>query len=166
MLEGQLLMHYIRCSCLIQQLQDHSSVFGFLYDIQKCPFQQSKPSSFFITAKPCNKQGWDIDADRELCVWFLRRDPLEILHFLHRRSLIKRFPNTSANVRIVLTLPVSVVTGERSFSQLKLIKSHVTREIGGSSHVSVESCKDFLLWRTLSLVSQFAKKDQEGKVKF
>ena len=36
-------------------LQKHTSVFGFLYDIRKCPIQQDKPSSFFITAKPCNK---------------------------------------------------------------------------------------------------------------
>jgi len=57
---------------------------------------------------------------------------------------------------------VSVVTGERSFSQLKLIKSHnhVAREIGGSGHVSAES--GFLSWRTLSVS---LPKDQEGKVK-
>jgi len=36
-------------------LQKHNSLFDFLYDIQKCLVQQDKPSSFFITAKPCNK---------------------------------------------------------------------------------------------------------------
>jgi len=47
---------------------------------------------------------------------------MEILHFLHRYSLMKLFPNISADFRIVLILFVCVVTRERSFSKLKLIK--------------------------------------------
>jgi len=75
----------------------------------------------------------------ELCILFLQRDPLETLHFLPRHNLIKHFPSISADFRIVLNLPVSVVTGEMSFSQLKLIKSynHVVREIGGLSQARV-----------------------------
>jgi len=38
------------------------------------------------------------------------------VRFLHRHSLIKCFPNISADFRIVLSLPVSVVTGEELFS--------------------------------------------------
>jgi len=47
----------------------------------------------------------------------------------------------SADFRILLTLSVSVVTGERNFFQLKLINSHnhIAGEIGESSHVSIES---------------------------
>ena len=95
--------------------------------------------------------------------YFLRRDPREILHFLHRHGLMKRFPNLTADIRIVLIRPVSVVTGERSFSQLKLIKSHnhVAREISGSSHVSVESETSFHERHCQSV----AKNDQEGKIK-
>jgi len=40
-----------------QQMQEHSSVFGFLYDIQNVPSPANKPKFFlfFIIAKPCNK---------------------------------------------------------------------------------------------------------------
>jgi len=56
----------------------------------------------------------------------------------------QRFPNILADFRNLLTPCVRVVTiatGERSFSHLKLIKlhNHVAREIDGSSHVTTES---------------------------
>jgi len=83
----------------------------------------------------------DIDADRgTVCIVYSKRSSGN-LHFLYRHSLIKRFRNISADFRIALTLPVSVVTGDRSFSQQKLIKSynHVARQIDGSSHLPAES---------------------------
>ena len=35
------------------------------------------------------------------------------------------FPNTAIAIRILLTIPVSVATGERSYSKLKLIKTYL-----------------------------------------
>jgi len=42
------------CDMRFQQLQEYSSISSLLYDILKCP-AQTKPSSFLITAKPCDK---------------------------------------------------------------------------------------------------------------
>jgi hypothetical protein len=50
--------------------------------------------------------------------------PLDALKYLAKFSLFDAFPNLSIALRILLTLPVSVVSGERSFSRLKLIKNY------------------------------------------
>jgi len=68
----------------------------------------------------------------------------------------------SADLRILLTLSMSVVTGERSFFQLKLINSHnhIAGEIGESGHVSIESGTSPPEGHCQSL----CQKHQEGKV--
>lgn len=48
--------------------------------------------------------------------------PLEILKFLKRHDC---FPNASIAYRILLTIPVTVASAERSFSKLKLLKSYL-----------------------------------------
>ena len=39
--------------------------------------------------------------------------------------MLDSFPNTCIAYRILLTIPVTVVSAERSFSKLKLIKSYL-----------------------------------------
>lgn len=48
--------------------------------------------------------------------------PLEILKFLKRHDC---FPNASIAYRILLTIPVTVASAERSISKLKLLKSYL-----------------------------------------
>ena len=48
--------------------------------------------------------------------------PVEILKFLKRHDC---FPNASIAYRIMLTIPVTVASAERSFSKLKLLKSYL-----------------------------------------
>jgi hypothetical protein len=48
--------------------------------------------------------------------------PLEILKFLKRHDC---FPNASIAYRVLLTIPVTVASAERSFSKLKLLKSYL-----------------------------------------
>jgi hypothetical protein len=47
---------------------------------------------------------------------------LEILKFLKRHNY---FPNASIAYRVLLTIPVTVASAERSFSKLKLLKSYL-----------------------------------------
>jgi len=50
---------------------------------------------------------------------------LDILQYLLSNDLINIFPNLSISLRILLTMPVTVATGERSFSKLKVIKNYL-----------------------------------------
>ena len=74
----------------------------------------------------------DIDAEDLCCelVAIARRLPKsmlpqEVLLFILQQKLLDNMPNVSVAVRILLTLPVSVASGERSFSKLKLIKTYI-----------------------------------------
>lgn len=55
----------------------------------------------------------------------LIKTPVDILNFMTEFGLVENFPNLTIALRIMLTLPVSVATGERSFSKLKIIKNYL-----------------------------------------
>src|SRR5215813_233578 len=55
--------------------------------------------------------------------------PLDVLNYLCQSNLITLYTNTAIALRILLTLPVSVASGERSFSKLKLIKHYLRSSI-------------------------------------
>jgi hypothetical protein len=58
--------------------------------------------------------------------------PLDALKYLSKFSLFDVFPNLWVALRILLSLPVSVASGERSFSRLKLIKNDLRSTMGQS----------------------------------
>jgi hypothetical protein len=68
---------------------------------------------------------------------------IELLRFLHLNRLQEVFPNVSIVLRIVLTIPVTVASGERSFSKLKLIKTYLRASmkqdrLNGLAKLSIE----------------------------
>lgn len=50
---------------------------------------------------------------------------LDILNAIMKRNLENVLPNAVIALRIMLTCPVSVASGERSFSKLKIIKNYL-----------------------------------------
>jgi hypothetical protein len=50
---------------------------------------------------------------------------LELFRFLHFNCLHEVFPTVSVALRVLLTIPITVASGERSFSTLKLIKTYL-----------------------------------------
>ena len=50
---------------------------------------------------------------------------LQILSYIYRNNLVELYPNLSIALRLMMTVPVTVASGERSFSHLKLIKTHL-----------------------------------------
>ena len=70
--------------------------------------------------------------------------PLDVLRYMHKNQLHEVLPNLSITLRILLTIPVTVASGERSFSRLKLIKTYLrstmTQErLVGLSLLSIEN---------------------------
>lgn len=51
--------------------------------------------------------------------------PIDILNYITKKNLQSLFPNLFIVLRIYLTLPISVASGERSFSKLKQIKNYL-----------------------------------------
>ncbi|XP_065642987.1 zinc finger MYM-type protein 1-like [Hydra vulgaris] len=61
---------------------------------------------------------------------FEKSSPINILQLIHKYSLTDAYPNTAIAIRIFLTIPVTVATRERSFSELKLIKNYKRSTMG------------------------------------
>ena len=59
--------------------------------------------------------------------------PLDLLNKITSLNLESVFSNISIALRILLTLPVTVASAERSFSKLKLIKNYLWSNMGQSS---------------------------------
>jgi hypothetical protein len=115
------------------QLNHHNNIFDFLYNIASCK-NYEKPELL----KKCTDLGkalavngeCDIDS-LELFeeILFLREvvkpeaKPFQVLEYIARNDFAT--PNASVALRIMLTLPVTVASGERSFSKLKIIKNYL-----------------------------------------
>lgn len=70
--------------------------------------------------------------------------PLKVLSFLHDMKSAVDFPNFWTALRILLTIPVTVASGERSFSKLKLIKTYLRsamsqERLNGLAILSIEN---------------------------
>jgi hypothetical protein len=67
--------------------------------------------------------------------------PLEVLRFITKYDFA---PNVAVALRILLTLPMSVASGKRSFSVLKLIKNYVRpsvsqERLSGLATIAIEN---------------------------
>lgn len=51
--------------------------------------------------------------------------PSEILDYICQDNILDIYPNMSIALRLPLTLPVTVASGDRSFLKLKLIKTYL-----------------------------------------
>mgnify|MGYP003530496588 CR=1 FL=1 len=135
------------------QLNEHCDAFEFLYDIANIKKDFSKES---LREKCLNLQkilstdtSADIDGvellDELLALSELiepKTSPIKVLQFILRNNNFT--PNVSIALRILLTQPVSVASGERSFSKLKLIKDYLRstmsqNRLTGLSLISIES---------------------------
>ena len=48
-----------------------------------------------------------------------------MLDYIYKENILDLYPNMSIALRLLLTLPVTVASGERGFSKLKLIKTYL-----------------------------------------
>ena len=84
-----------------------------------------------------------------------------MLNYLCQNKLENGFPNLFVALRILLTLPISVASVERSFSKLKLIKTYLRSSMSqerlvGLATISVEKDMAYQL-DIRDLIKDFAK---------
>ncbi|XP_076043656.1 zinc finger MYM-type protein 1-like [Oratosquilla oratoria] len=136
------------------QLHSYKAIFGFLYDIHGI---KNAPNADILhdcqnLEKSLTHNGHhDIDA-RDLCSELkavsrrLTKPMLTqaALCFIFEQKLQDSVPNVVIALRILLNLPVSVASGERSFSKLKLIKTYLRstmlqQRLVGLATISIEN---------------------------
>jgi hypothetical protein len=112
-----------------EQFQIYENIFGFLFNFKKLKSLDDDG----LQNKCLNLEGFlkhdldDLDLFSELKVLkeilqIEESAPIDILNYIKR---LDSFPNTCIAYRILLTIPVTVASVERSFSKLKLIKSYL-----------------------------------------
>ncbi|XP_021828817.1 zinc finger MYM-type protein 1 [Prunus avium] len=67
----------------------------------------------------------DLFSELEVLQMYLPKETKTAIEVLEFVKVVDCFPNVSIAYRIILTLPVTVASAERSFSKLKLIKSYL-----------------------------------------
>ena len=149
-------------------LETHCKQFQFLYDIFKLKDLDDKTLENY-----CNNLQSILSVDNESDINAndlleeLRdvsqmlpysMEPLDVLNYLCQNNLITLYTNAVVALRVLLTLPVSVASGEISFSKLKLIKHYLKSSISQTnlSLISIESTLAATLDYT-SLTTEFAK---------
>lgn len=152
-------------------MQKVSSIFGFLYDVHS--LQNSTTNEVWehcLNLEQALQHGNSKDIDAVDLLSELkaisrrvarRTSPHDLLNFIFKNNLADSVPNTVIALRILLTLPVSVASGERSFSKLKLIKTYLRtsmlqERLVGLATLSIEHdiARDIDL---MELVSTFSK---------
>ena len=116
-----------------EQLNIFENIFGFLFDSKKLKSlgdnELRESCTKFKTTFSHNNLS-DVDANdlffemKVLQMTFpnVLMSPLEILELV---KVVDCYPNVSIAYRILLTMPVTVASAERSFSKLKLLKSYL-----------------------------------------
>lgn len=115
-----------------QQLNQHAEIWGFLYKMDDLPCDDETLKKNCLDLKKTLAVEKKSDIDGSSLLFELKSfkkyvtsesAPLDVLNFICKNKLEDLYPNIWISLRILLTTPVSVASGERSFSKLKLIKT-------------------------------------------
>ncbi|PWA36504.1 zinc finger MYM-type protein 1 [Artemisia annua] len=119
-----------------EQYQEYENIFGFLFTLDKLKSYDDdslKSCCSCFEAALKNNDKYDIDTNElylelRLLKNFLPNSigPTEVLRYLKE---VDCFPNAIITYRVLLTIPVTVVSAERSFSKLKLLRSYLRSTI-------------------------------------
>ena len=143
------------CSSLqtrFEQFQKYEELFGFLFSLErlKCADDDSLRKSCDNLEKSlahngCSDiYGYDLFLELKILQSSLPRETkraIDVLNYL--RKMDGCFPNAYVAYRILLTIPVTVASAERSFSKLKLIKTYLRstmsqERLNGLAMLSIE----------------------------
>jgi len=138
-----------------EQFKLYEDIFGFLFNVHKLKLLDDdnlkknclKLERFLKHDLVYDVDGLDLFLELKVIREVLQIEnntPIETLNFIKR---LNSFPNACIAYRILLTIPITVASAERSFSKLKLIKSYLRstmsqERLNGLAMLSIE--KDIL----------------------
>ena len=117
-----------------QQLKNHHARFSVVLQFSKLSRSElikqcRKLEMSLRDGEDCDIDGQiladELDGLKSLLPLVVAKKPHQLLQYMHENKLTDVFPNTCIVLRILLTIPVTVASGERSFSKLKLIKTYL-----------------------------------------
>ena len=125
-----------------EQLESHKNTWGFLYNIYDLPEHDTlvKHCMDLHNTLKNDINGVDLCVELEHIKTLLPKDvssPKAVLEYMLQSNTSDLFPNTWISLRILLTIPVTVASGERSFSKLKLIKTYLRSTLGDEKLTSL-----------------------------
>jgi hypothetical protein len=116
-------------------LEVHHENFGFLYDMKKLNEiaknelmeKCTKLEKILSQNDSSDLNGIELYEELNTLPSILpnAKSVLDIMQFIHNNQQMDSYPNVYIALRILMTMPVTVATGERSFSKLKLIKNYL-----------------------------------------
>ncbi|XP_045462154.1 uncharacterized protein LOC123672187 [Harmonia axyridis] len=121
----------------LNQINQINNNFGFLFDIHNLKLKSQKELLDACTkvelalsdGEEKDIDGLDLKHEIVMIADVMSSQssssPIQTLEYIYNNMLEEGFPNLCIVLRIILTLPMSVASAERSFSKLKLIKSYV-----------------------------------------
>ena len=152
-----------------EQFRKYEKDFGFLFDLKKSSSvgdQNLMKCCVNLEDRLKSKGFSDIDGRDLFCELKVLEEtlpketkkPIDVLNYL--KVMDGCFPNAFIAYRVLLTIPVTVASGERSFSKLKLIKNYLRstmsqERMNGLALLSIEAGTANNLDYT-SLISTFA----------
>lgn len=138
-----------------EQLQNHGKHFQFLYNLKQLEECGNKDTikekcrnlqSVLTAGDNSDISGEELMKEIFILSPMLPEDscPKTKLSYLMKNGIVDIFPNVFVALRILLTLPISVASGERSFSKLKLIKNYLRsstsqERLNGLATLAIES---------------------------
>ncbi|XP_056843260.1 uncharacterized protein LOC108838344 [Raphanus sativus] len=135
-----------------EQFQHYEEIFGFLFGLKKLKSAKDDElmtSCVKLEASLEHNGHSDVDGKQLFMELRYLREilPKEITKAVEMLEFLKRmdgcYPSTEIAYRILLTIPISVASAERSFSKLKLIKNYLRstmsqERLNGLSMIAIE----------------------------
>ncbi|XP_047145743.1 zinc finger MYM-type protein 1-like [Hydra vulgaris] len=172
-----------------EQLNEYVNIWSFLFNLDNLPIKNEllklcKQLQEKLTVNTKSEIDGALLCDELISVQFFIKDklsnveneintkemtPFFVLNLIKKHCLQELYSNTWIVLRILLTIPVTVASGERSFSKLKLIKTYLRNtmlqdRLNSLSMLSIEQDIAENLYFS-SLIRDFADK-KARKVRF